>query len=130
MSDRRPECVYGLLVRDEQVFVLRTPAGRALPGGEFRPLAADRKAELAAHIHDQLGIEVRSIWGQGAFDYRHPGDDRPRFSGFYSIWEFDGDIPAGVGEWLDARAVAGSALEPRVKILLTSLLDTRAMKTT
>jgi len=130
MTDRRPDRVYGLLVREGRVFVLRTPSGPALPGGEFRPLAEDRKAELAAHIYDQLGVEVRSIWGQGAFEYRDPLEARPGFSGFYSVWEFEGTIPAGSGEWLDPGGVAASSLDPRVKVLLTSLLDTKAMKTT
>lgn len=130
MSDRRPDRVYGILVRDERVFLVHANGGFGLPGGEFRRLAGDRKVELAAHIHDQLGIEVRSIWAQGAFEYQDPAEQRQWFSGFYSVWEFEGTVPKGSGEWLDARGVAASPLDPRVKILLTSLLDTKAMKTT
>jgi hypothetical protein len=127
--DSRPDCVYGILVRDSRVFL--APHGNAwgLPGGEFRPLAEDRKVELAQYLHDQLGIEARAIWAQGAFDYQHPTEARRRFSGFYSVWEWDGDIPDSAGEWFDMAGVAGLDVSPSLRILLTSILDMKAMKT-
>ena len=100
-----------------------------LPGGEFRELAADRKVELTAHIYDQLGVEARSIWAQGAFDYQDATEDHPHFSGFYSVWELDGAIEARKGVWLDAAAVADAPIPTSLRVLLTSLLDTRAMRT-
>ena len=39
MSDRRPEHVYGILVRDGAVFLAGDGSGVALPGGAFPPLA-------------------------------------------------------------------------------------------
>jgi hypothetical protein len=129
MSDRRPECVYGVLVRERRAFLLRTEAGRGLPGGVFRPLAEDRKIELRAHLYDQLGIEARAIWAQGAFLYKHPAEERERFSGFYTVWEWDGDIPEDAGEWLDADAVTASDLAPAIRVLLLSVLATLALRT-
>ena len=35
MTDRRPECVYGILVRDAHVFLVRQDQGLGLPGGVF-----------------------------------------------------------------------------------------------
>jgi hypothetical protein len=129
MTDRRPECVYGVLVREGRAFLLRAEAGRGLPGGVFRPLAEDRKIELRAHLYDQLGIEARAIWAQGAFFYKHPAEDRERFSGFYTVWEWDGDIPEDAGEWLDADAVTTSELAPAIRVLLLSVLATLALRT-
>ncbi|HMO96228.1 MAG TPA: hypothetical protein PKD27_08895, partial [Tepidiformaceae bacterium] len=79
MTDRRPDCVYGILIREGRVFVRAMDGGPGLPGGVFRPLAEDRKVELRAHIWDQLGIEVRAVWAQGAFDYRNPDETEQRF---------------------------------------------------
>lgn len=130
MSDRRPECVYGVLVREERVFLARYGDALGLPGGVFRPLAEDRKVELRGHLADQLGITARAIWGQGAFLYRHPSEEHERFSGFYTVWEWDGDVSNEAGEWLDSGAVATSDLPPSLRILLISVLATLALRTT
>lgn len=130
MSDRRPECVYGVLVRDERVFLARYGDALGLPGGVFRPLAEDRKVELRGHLADQLGITARAIWGQGAFLYRHPSEEHERFSGFYTVWEWDGDVSTGAGEWLDSDAVATRDLPPSLRILLMSVIATLALRTT
>lgn len=130
MSDRRPERVYGVIIRDGRVFLASYAGQLGPPGGEFRPLAEDRKVELRAHIYDQLGIEARAVWAQGAFDYEHPADTEPHFSGFYSIWDFQGAIRDGAGEWLDAESVSRAPLDPSLRILLMSLLNTEAIRTT
>jgi hypothetical protein len=130
MSDRRPERVYGVLVRGGRVFLARCGDGIALPGGAFAPLAGDRKEELRGHLLDQLGIMGRTIWAQGAFDYQRPGEERAHFSGFYSVWEWDGEPAGAGGYWLDAAEVAVSGLAASLKILLTSVLDAKAMRTT
>ena len=131
MTDRRPDCVYGILVRDERVF-LRDFRGRlGLPGGVFRPLAEDRKVELRAHLFDQLEIDARSVWGQGAFDYRNPDEDVAKFSGFYTVWEWEGEIPPPAGRWLDRSGVeVAPDLPASLRILLLSVLATLALKTT
>jgi len=130
MGDRRPDCVYGILVREGRVFLARYGDGRGLPGGVFRPLAEDRKVELGGHLAEQLGIAARAIWAQGAFLYRHPTEERERFCGFYTVWEWDGDVATDAGEWLDSDAVAASELAPPVRILLISVLATLALRTT
>ena len=107
--------------RRRHLRLARCVDGIALPGGSFPPLAADRKAELRGHLLDQLGIVGRTIWAQGAFDYQRPGDERACFSGFYSVWEWDGEPPEDGGYWLDASEVAASGLPPSLKILLTSV---------
>lgn len=129
MTDARPECVYGVLVRGGTVFVARYGDALGLPGGVFRPLADDRKVELKAHLYDQLGIRASAVWAQGAFLYKHPTEERERFSGMYTAWEWQGDVPASAGEWLDADGVAGADLPPSVRILLTSVLATLAVRT-
>lgn len=129
MSDRRPDCVYGILVREGKVF-LTGGAEPGLPGGAFPPLAADRKEELRAHLLEQLGIVARATWAQGAFDYRHPAQPAPRFSGFYTVWDWDGMPRAAAGCWFSAEEIAASPLDPSLKILLTSVLETRAIRTT
>ena len=129
MSDRRPQRVYGILVRDGHTFVLRRGARLGLPGGVFRPLADDRKVELRAHLWDQLGIEATRVWAQGAFDYQGLDDAQPQFSGFYSVWEWEGTVAPSAGDWLDADGVATAPLAPSVKILLTSVLNTLALRT-
>lgn len=130
MSDRRPERVYGILVREGKAFLCASAAGLALPGGEFRPLAEDRKVELKAHLAAQLGITARAVWAQGAFEYRQPGDITERFSGFYTVWEWDGEVPEGAGAWVDREQVQWApGLSPSIRILLLSILDTVAMKT-
>ena len=143
--DRRPECVYGVLVRDQRVFLTWHDGALGLPGGVFQPLAEDRKVELRAYLADQLGIDARAIWAQGAFDYQHPAEAAPRFSGFYTVW--DGfsfhdsrftistgpsahEIAAGAGIWLDADGVSDTGLPAPLKILLISVLNTQAVKTT
>lgn len=147
MSDRRPDCVYGILVRDGMVFLTQhradgradgraagRPAGTAatlaLPGGVFRPLADDRKAELKAHLFDQLGVMPRAVWAQGAFLYQHPAERRPRFSGFYTVWEWDSDVAEDIGVWLDADGITGSSLPAPLRVLLLSVLATLALRTT
>jgi hypothetical protein len=101
-----------------------------LPGGVFRPMAEDRKVELRAHLWDQLAIEARSIWAQGAFEYRNPEEDREKFCGFYSVWEWDGEVPADAGRWMTADELGRTALPASLRILLFSVLQTRAVKTT
>ena len=143
--DRRPECVYGVLVRDQRVFLTWHDGALGLPGGVFQPLAEDRKVELRAYLADQLGINARAIWAQGAFDYQHPAEAAPRFSGFYTVWDgFSfhdsrftnaGDsgpnaIATGAGIWLDADGVSETALPAPLRILLISVLNTQAVKTT
>lgn len=130
MTDRRPACVYGILVRDRRVF-LRSFAGGALglPGGVFRPLADDRKVELRAHLYDQLGIDARAIWAQGAFDYTDPASSGEAFSGFYTVWDWDGEPPTDAGCWLDAPALATAALPDSLRVLLLSVVDTLAVRT-
>jgi hypothetical protein len=130
LTDRRPDCVFGVLVREGKVF-LRLDEGRlALPGGEFRPLAEDRKAELRAYLLEQLGVSARSIWAQGAFAYTPPGEDEERFCGFYSIWEWQGEPREDAGRWVDKEQVAWApGLPPSLRILLLSVLDTVALRT-
>jgi hypothetical protein len=130
MTDRRPDCVYGILVRDCRVFLRGFGEERGLPGGIFRPMAEDRKVEVRAHLWDQLGIEARAVWAQGAFEYRNPDEAAERFSGFYTVWEWEPDVPAEAGCWLTSDEVAASALTPSLRILLLSVLATLAMKTT
>jgi hypothetical protein len=127
--DSRPDCVYGILVRDGRVFVGHYGNGRGLPGGVFRPLAEDRKVELAQHLEDQLGIFATTIWAQGAFDYQHPVEERRKFSGFYSVWDWEGDVPAEAGEWADIDGIAALDIVPSLRILLTSVLSTHVVRT-
>lgn len=131
MSDRRPECIYGVLVRQGQVFLTHAgnPGVLALPGGIFRPLAEDRKVELKAHLYDQLGILSSAVWAQGAFLYQHPAEPGPRFSGFYTVWEWEGEVPETAGVWLDSESVAASGLPVPVRVLLLSVLATLALRT-
>lgn len=129
MTDRKPDCVYGLLIRDGRVFVRAMDGHFGLPGGVFRPMAEDRKVELRAHLWDQLEVEARSIWAQGAFDYRNPDEDRERFSGFYSVWEWDGEIAADRGRWLSEDDIPLTALPSSLRILLLSVLQTQAVRT-
>jgi hypothetical protein len=129
MTDKRPERVYGVLRRDDRVFLRRTPGGLGLPGGLFQPMAEDRKVELRAHVFDQLGVSAKNIWAQGAFAYRDAADDREAFSGFYTIWDWDGDVPERAGEWLGRDDIAAAGLPGSLRILLLSILDTVAMKT-
>lgn len=130
MTDRRPDCVYGILVRDGRAFLRSFGDAAGLPGGVFRPMAEDRKVELRAHLWDQLGIEARAVWAQGAFAYRNPDEPVERFSGFYSVWDWDPDVPTDAGRWLTNDEIAASALVPSLRILLLSVLATLAMKTT
>ena len=130
MTDRRPDRVYGILVKEGEVFLRDCGAGRdGLPGGVFRPLAEHRKVELRAHLYDQLGIEARSIWAQGAFDYQDPAEEGPGFSGFYTAWEWDGEIRPGTGRWAGKDDVVRSELPASLRILLLSVLDTLAVRT-
>jgi hypothetical protein len=129
MTDRRPECVYGILVRDSRAFLMRYGDAVGLPGGVFRPLAEDRKVELRAHLYDQLGIEARAIWAQGAFFYRHPTEQHDRFSGFYTVWEWIPDLAPDAGEWLDADSVSRIDVPASLKILILSVLATLALRT-
>jgi hypothetical protein len=129
MTDRRPERVYGILVRDGRVFLRDCEGALGLPGGVFRPLADHRKNELKAHLYDQLGVMAVAIWAQGAFDYQAPCESEPQFAGFYTVWEWEGNVPADAGQWLDKQAVEESNLPPSLRILLYSVLDTLAMRT-
>ena len=130
MPDARPDRVYGILVRDGRVFVRETGRGPGLPGGAFRPLADNRKTEIRAHLYDQLGVIAERIWAQGAFDYQDAAEDAPAFSGFYTVWDWSGEIAADAGRWLgrdEIPSVAG--LPGSLRILLLSVLDTVAIKT-
>ena len=127
--DKRPEFVYGLLVREETVLLTRHGDALGLTGGAFQPLAEDRKVELRAYLADQLGIDARAVWAQGAFDYQHPSQTRSHFSGFYSVWEWTGEVAAGTGAWLGLDEVAASDLPPSLKVLLISVLNTLAVRT-
>lgn len=130
MTDRRPERVYGILRRGDHVFLRATAGGLGLPGGVFRPLAEDRKVELAGHIADQLGVRAKNIWAQGAFIYRDAAEREEAFCGFYTVWDWAGDVPAVAGRWLDRDAVADEpGLSSSLRILLLSILDTVVMKT-
>lgn len=128
--DRRPDRVYGIPVHEHAVYLVRYANGFGPAGGIFAPLAEDRKAELQAHLIEQLNIVARRIWGQGAFDYRHPEEDREYFSGFYTVWQWDGDLLEGRGLWLGQAQVAALDVVPSLKILLTSIIDTQAIQTT
>ena len=133
MTDRRPDRVYALLVRDGKVF-LRAVEGTTerygLPGGVFRPLAEDRKVELRAHLQDQLGIEATKIWAQGGFEYRDAAETEDAFSGFYTVWEWHGDVPRDAGIWIDARTIERVVgLPESLRVLIFSVLDTVAMRT-
>jgi hypothetical protein len=121
--------VYAVLVREGRVFVRAMDGHFGLPGGIFRPMAEDRKVELRAHLWDQLGIEGRSVWAQGAFDYRNPDEDREKFCGFYTVWEWDGEVPESAGRWLSADDIAMTALPSSLRILLFSVLQTQAVRT-
>ena len=101
IHDSRPERVYGVLVRGGTVFLSAHDGRFGLPGGVFRPLAEDRKVELKGHLEEQLGIRATAVWAQGGFDYQHPAEGRPTFCGFYSVWEWEGDVPDSAGRWLD-----------------------------
>lgn len=122
--------MYGILVREGRVFLAWHGEALGLPGGVFRPLAEDRKIELRAHLFDQLGIDARAVWGQGAFEYQHPAEAEPRFSGFYTVWDWTNDIQPGSGVWLDADGVSETELPASLRILLISVLNTQAVKTT
>ena len=91
-----------MLVRGQHVFLSWHKGALGLPGGVFQPRAEDRKVELRAYLADQLGIEARVIWAQGAFDYQHPAEATARFSGFYTVWEWTNDVEPGAGTWLNA----------------------------
>lgn len=131
MTDRRPERIYCILVREGSVFLRDCGQGRyGLPGGVFPPLADNRKGELRLMLYDQLGIDVQRTWAQGAFDYHDPADDRAAFSGFYTAWEWDGDVPEGAGAWVNRDGLANvPGLAPSLRVLLYSILDTVALRT-
>jgi hypothetical protein len=129
MTDARPECVYGILVRDGRVFLRRYGDQLAPPGGVFRPLAEDRKVELKAHLFDQLGIRASAVWAQGAFRYQHALEERERFSGFYTVWDWEGEVPPAAGDWLDESAVSTGVAPASLRVLLISVLATLALRT-
>jgi hypothetical protein len=130
MSDQRPDRVYGVLVREGTVFLSAHDGQFGLPGGVFRPLAEDRKVELKAHLEEQLGIRASAVWAQGAFDYQHPVEREPLFSGFYSVWEWTGTAPDSAGCWLNEEEITWlPGLPGSLRILLISVLQTVAMRT-
>lgn len=129
MSDRRPDRVYAILVRDGRAFLANAGRGLAPPGGVFRPMAEDRKVELKVHLYEQLGIEARAIWAQGGFMYQRPGEEDEHFSGFYSVWGWDGEVPEGAGRWVGPDDLAALTVPPSLKILLLSVLSTNAEHT-
>jgi len=129
MTDRRPDRVYGIVVQDGRAFLCRYGDRFGLPGGIFRPMAEDRKAEVRAHLLDQLGIMSRAVWAQGAFIYHHPAEDIPQFSGFYTVWEWDGALPEDAGEWMDADQIAQADIETALRVLLLSVVTTQAVHT-
>jgi hypothetical protein len=130
MPDNRPERVYGIIVRDGRVFLRHAKNGLGLPGGVFRPLAKDRKVEIRGHLFDQLGVIPERTWAQGAFMYRDAAEDTAAFSGFYTVWDWTGDIPAGAGKWVDRNELPNvPGLPGSLRILLLSVLETVAIKT-
>jgi hypothetical protein len=129
MSNRRPDRVYGIIVRDHRVFLAEYDGRFGLPGGVFRPLAEDTKVELAVHLAEQLGIKSTRIWAQGAFVYHHPAEAEEALSGFYTIWDWEGEVPDGAGHWIDNRGLLEYDLPPSLRILLLSVLETEAIKT-
>jgi hypothetical protein len=130
MPDNRPERVYGIIVRDGRVFLRETGRGLGLPGGAFAPLADNRKTEIRAHLFDQLRVLAERIWAQGAFDYRDAAEETAAFSGFYTVWDWSGDIPPGAGIWAGRDDLAEMpGLPGSLRILLFSVLDTVAIKT-
>lgn len=130
MTDRRPDCVYAILVRDGRVFLRNVEGKAGLPGGPFPPLADHRKHELSAILWDQLGIEAETIWAQGAFEYRDPADSEERFSGLYSVWEWTGDVPEDAGCWISRDELRElTAIAGPLKVLLFSVLSTEALNT-
>lgn len=129
MTDRRPDCVYGILVRGGKVFLRRTEHGWGLPGGAFPPMADHRKHELRALLWDQLGIDATKIWAQGAFEYQGPGDTQARFSGFYSVWEWEGEVANHPGAWVGQKELGDYSLPAPLRILLFSVVSTEAMRT-
>jgi hypothetical protein len=58
-----------------------------------------------------------------------PVDGEPKFSG-YTVWEWTGELPPGAGTWLDAESLAETELPASLRILLLSVLNTQAVKTT
>ena len=130
MSDRRPDCVYGVLVREGRVFVRVHDGHFGLPGGVFRPLAEDRKVELKAHLWDQLAIEARAVWAQGAFDYRNFDEPEEKFCGFYTVWDWDGAVADSAGRWISESELDMTPLPASLRILLLGVLQTLAVKTT
>jgi hypothetical protein len=130
MPDNRPERVYGIIVRDGCVFLRETGRGLGLPGGRFQPLADNRKTEIRAHLFDQLGIAAERIWAQGAFQYQDAAEDSEAFSGFYTVWDWEGEVPAGSGRWASRDELPLlSDLPGSLRILLLSILDTVAIRT-
>ena len=130
IHDSRPERVYGVLVRGGTVFLSAHDGRFGLPGGVFRPLAEDRKVELKGHLEEQLGIRATAVWAQGGFEYQHPAEARSAFCGFYSVWEWEGDVPDSAGRWLDEEQITWlPGLPGSLRILLISVLQTVAMRT-
>ncbi|MFN0097002.1 MAG: hypothetical protein ACKVVT_19760 [Dehalococcoidia bacterium] len=129
MSNRRPERIYGIVVRDHQLLLTEHDGRFGLPGGIFRPLAEDPKVELAVHLFDQIGIRPTRIWAQGAFLYQHPSETSEAFSGFYTVWDWDGVPTDDAGHWIDKRGLLEYTLSPSLRILLLSVLETEAIKT-
>ncbi len=121
--------VYGILVREGRVFLRAAGERHGLPGGEFRPLAEDRKVELKAHLADQLGIHATKVWAQGGFDYQDAAETGAAFCGFYSVWEWEGEVPPAAGIWVDQRTIERVILPESLRILLFSVLDTVALRT-
>ena len=130
MSDRRPDRVYGVLVREGELFMSAHEGQFALPGGVFQPMAEDRKAELKVYLLEQLGVRATAVWAQGGFDYQHPAEREPHFSGFYSVWEWQGEPTLGAGRWLNEEQVTWlPGLPGSLRVLLISVLETVALRT-
>ena len=129
MSNRRPDRVYAIIVREHRLFLAEYGGRFGLPGGIFRPLAEDTKVELAGHLAEQLGITATKIWAQGAFLYQNPDESTPFFSGFYTVWDWDGQVADEAGHWIDNRGLLEYELSPSLRILLLSVLETEAIKT-
>jgi hypothetical protein len=84
---------------------------------------------VRGHLLDQLGIMSRAVWAQGAFIYHHPVEEIPQFSGFYTVWEWDGELPAAAGAWFDADQLVAADLETSLRVLLLSVVATQAVHT-
>ena len=69
-------------------------------------------------------MDAERIWAQGAFEYtRRSRGDREKFCGFYTVWDWSGEIPEGAGPWVDRDHISTiEGLPGSLRILLLSVL--------